>query len=72
MLALLWCCALIGFAASDNYQVALALLFAAGFLELTFNAMEQTLVQLNVPEESHARLVQHGKLGTARLQWRHR
>ena len=72
VLALLWCCALIGFAASDNYQVALALLFASVFLELTFNAMAQTLVQLNAHEESHARLVQHGKLGTARLQWRHR
>jgi hypothetical protein len=32
VLALLWCCALIGFAASGNYPVALMLLFAAGFL----------------------------------------
>jgi hypothetical protein len=39
VLALLWCCALICSAASDIYPVALALLFAAGFLELTFNAM---------------------------------
>ena len=39
VLALLWCCALIGFATSHNYALALALLFAAGFLELTFNAM---------------------------------
>jgi hypothetical protein len=55
VLALLWCCALIGFAASDNYPVALALLFAAGFLELTFNAMAQTLVQLNAHEEIRGR-----------------
>ena len=55
VLALLWCCALICFAASDIYQVALALLFAAGFLELTFNAMAQALVQLNAHEEMRGR-----------------
>jgi MFS family permease len=54
-LALLWCCALIGFAASNIYAVALALLFAAGFLELTFNAMAQTLVQLNAHQEIRGR-----------------
>ena len=46
---------MIGFAASENYPVALALLFAAGFLELTFNAMAQTLVQLNAHEEIRGR-----------------
>ena len=55
VLALLWCCALIGFAASNIYPVALALLFAAGFLELTFNAMAQTLVQLNAHQEIRGR-----------------
>jgi hypothetical protein len=55
VLALLWCCALICFAASDIYPVALALLFAAGFLELTFNAMAQALVQLNAHEEIRGR-----------------
>jgi hypothetical protein len=33
----------------------LALLFAAGFLELTFNAMAQALVQLNTHEEIRGR-----------------
>jgi MFS family permease len=55
VLALLWCCALIGFAVSDIYPVAMALLFAAGFLELTFNAMAQALVQLNAHEEIRGR-----------------
>jgi MFS family permease len=55
MLALLWCCALIGFAASQSYPLALALLFAAGFLELSFNAMAQTLVQLNAHQEIRGR-----------------
>ena len=57
VLALLWCCALIGFVVSDIYAVALALLFAAGFLELTFNAMAQTLVQLNAPTEIRGRVI---------------
>jgi hypothetical protein len=56
----LWCCALVGFAVSDIYAVALALLFAAGFLELIFNAlifnaMAQTLVQLNAHQEIRGR-----------------
>ena len=46
---------MIGFATSHNYALALALLFAAGFLELTFNAMAQTLVQLNAHEEIRGR-----------------
>ena len=68
VLALLWCCALIGFAASDNYQVALALLFAAGFLELTFNAMVQTLVQLNAHEEIRGRTLGLFKMASLGLR----
>jgi MFS family permease len=48
-LALLWCCALAVFALSRNYVLALAALFCAGFLELSFGAMAQALVQLNAP-----------------------
>jgi MFS family permease len=44
-----WCLALTGFALAPNYAVALVLLFAAGFFELSFNAMAQTLVQINAP-----------------------
>jgi hypothetical protein len=49
LLALFWCGALGAFALAGSYPLALALLFAAGFLELSFNAMTQTLVQLSAP-----------------------
>ena len=49
VLAMLWCCAMAGFAQTENYPLALVLLFAAGFLELSFNASAQTLVQLAAP-----------------------
>jgi len=49
MLALLWCGAIGGFAVAPAYPLALALLFVAGFVSLAFNAMAQTLVQLNAP-----------------------
>jgi hypothetical protein len=35
----------------------LALLFAAGFFELSFNAMAQTLVQLNAPPDMRGRVI---------------
>jgi MFS family permease len=49
LLALLWCGAIGGFAFAPAYPLALALLFVAGFVSLAFNAMAQTLVQLNAP-----------------------
>jgi MFS family permease len=57
ILALLWACAITGFAASSSYGLALLLLFAAGFLELAFNAMAQTLVQLNAPPAIRGRII---------------
>lgn len=57
ILALLWCAALAGFAASSSYLVALVLLFSAGFLELSFNAMAQTLVQIQAPPEIRGRVI---------------
>ena len=57
VLAVLWCCALMGFALSNVYPLALALLFTAGFFELAFNAMAQTLVQLNAPTEIRGRVI---------------
>jgi MFS family permease len=56
-LAMLWCCALAGFALSNVYPLALALLAAAGFFELAFNAMAQTLVQLNAPAPIRGRVL---------------
>ena len=49
--------ALAGFALTSWYQLALVLLFAAGFLELSFNAMTQTLVQLNAPGPIRGRVI---------------
>src|SRR5262245_47804608 len=57
MLAMLWCIALAGFALSTAYALALALLFVAGFLELSFNAMAQTLVQIRAPAELRGRVI---------------
>ncbi|MCC7463114.1 MAG: MFS transporter [Gammaproteobacteria bacterium] len=50
VLGMLWCVALGGFALTRHYPLALLLLFAAGFLELSWSAMAQALVQLNAPE----------------------
>ncbi len=57
VLAMLWCCALGGFALTAAYPMALLLLFTAGFLELSFNAMAQTLVQLNAPAAIRGRVI---------------
>ena len=57
ILAMLWCGALAGFALTNVYALALVLLFVAGFVELSFNAMAQTLVQLNAPAEIRGRVI---------------
>jgi MFS family permease len=57
VLAMLWCCAIGGFAAAGAYPLALALLFAAGFLELSFYAMAQTLVQVHAPVHLRGRVI---------------
>jgi MFS family permease len=57
VLAMLWCVALAAFAGVAAYPLALALLFVAGFLELSFNAMAQTLVQVRAPAEIRGRVI---------------
>ena len=57
VLSLLWCLSLLAFASVNSYPLALVLLFAAGFFELSFNTMAQTLVQLNAPAEIRGRVV---------------
>jgi len=52
-----WCLAIGAFAAISSYPLALALLFAAGFLELSFYAMAQTLVQVNAPADARGRVI---------------
>jgi MFS family permease len=57
VLAMLWCCALGSFALTSVYPLAVALLFTAGFLELSFNTMAQTLVQIHAPEAIRGRVI---------------
>jgi len=57
ILAMIWCAALIGFARSNIYALALSLLFIAGFMELAFNSMAQALVQMNAPDEIRGRVI---------------
>ena len=45
-LAILWAAALFGFSFARSYPLALPLLFAAGFFELSFSSVAQTLVQI--------------------------
>jgi MFS family permease len=54
---LLWCLAIAGFAAATDYSLAVALMFAAGFLNLASGAMSQTLVQVHAPERLRGRLI---------------
>ena len=57
ILAFIWCLVLSSFAFTHQYIIALTLLFVAGFLELSFNSMAQSLVQLNAPDEHRGRVI---------------
>ena len=57
VLAMLWCVAMGTFAFSQDYYFSLAVLFVAGFMELAFYAMAQTLVQLHAPAEIRGRVI---------------
>jgi len=57
VLTVLWCLAISAFAAVTSYPVAVALMLVAGFLNLSFSAMAQTLVQLHAPEHLRGRLI---------------
>ena len=56
-LFILWCLAIIGFAASQNYYLSAVVLFFAGILSLAFMSMAQTLVQLQAPTQLRGRLI---------------
>ena len=56
-LVFLWCIIIMGFAASSNAYFSVVLLFIAGFLELTYKSMAQTLVQLRAPSEMRGRVI---------------
>lgn len=57
VLAMLYCCAMVGFALSSFYSLAVLLLFIAGFVELSFNSMSQALVQMNAPADIRGRVI---------------
>jgi MFS family permease len=56
-LALLWGVALFAFSFVRVYPVALGFLFLAGFFELSFSSMTQTLVQMHAPEAIRGRVL---------------
>ncbi len=56
-LSLCWAAALCGFALTRSYFLALPLLFLAGFFELSFSSMAQTLVQLDAPPAARGRVL---------------
>jgi MFS family permease len=56
-LAIGWCIALASFALTHSYPAALACLFIAGFFELSFSSMAQTVVQMNAPAAIRGRVL---------------
>jgi MFS family permease len=56
-LAIVWALALVGFALTRTYSLAVPLLFLAGFFELSFSSMTQTLVQMTAPSASRGRVL---------------
>jgi MFS family permease len=57
ILAVIWCAVLVCFAMAKNYALAVATLFLAGFFELAFSSMAQTLVQINAPVDMRGRVL---------------
>ena len=52
-----WCLAMAGFALAHGLALTLALLLAAGFFELSFSAMAQTIVQMRSPDDQRGRII---------------
>jgi MFS family permease len=57
LLGACWCLAMAGFALAHGIALTLALLFAAGFFELSFSAMAQTIVQMRSPVDQRGRII---------------
>ncbi len=67
-LALAWAAALFAFSFARTYPLALPLLFAAGFFELSFSSMAQTLVQMDAPDTSRGRVLGLFNMASAGLR----
>ncbi|MEO7402992.1 MAG: MFS transporter, partial [Burkholderiales bacterium] len=68
VLAILWSLAIVAFAAVKSYPIAVALLTLAGFLNLAFSAMAQTLVQMHAPPAVRGRVIGLYNMGTLGLR----
>jgi MFS family permease len=67
-LSALWACALGAFALVRSYPFALVCLFFAGFFELSFSSMTQTIVQLQAPSEIRGRVLGLFNMSSAGLR----
>lgn len=67
-LAIVWASALGLFALTRTYSIALLLLFAAGFCELSFSSMNQTLVQMKAKAEIRGRVLGLFNMSSAGLR----
>jgi MFS family permease len=56
-LAIGWGASLFAFALVRSYFIALPLLFVAGFFELSFSSMAQTIVQMKAPDDLRGRVL---------------
>lgn len=67
-LAIAWAVALGAFGLTRAYPVAVVLLFAAGFFELSFSSSAQTIVQMKAPEASRGRVLGLFNMASAGLR----
>lgn len=57
ILVILWCLAITAFALTSDYLVAIGVMLVAGFLNLSYSSMNQTLVQVHAPQEIRGRVI---------------
>jgi MFS family permease len=67
-LSIAWAAALAGFALTRSYPLSLALLLSAGFCELSFSSMTQTLVQMMAPSAIRGRVLGLFNMSSAGLR----
>ena len=67
-LAALWAAALGAFALTRSYGLALGLLFLAGFFELSFSSMTQTIVKVHAPPAVRGRVLGLFNMSSAGLR----
>lgn len=66
--AALWASSLAVFAMTRSYPLALLALFGAGFFELSFSSLAQTLVQMQAPHASRGRVLGLFSMSSAGLR----